>query len=95
LSIGQSASGQLACNGRVFVDATHGRILDLFDLLIYRRTRSHAIDQVKDINIVDRNVGTSGRYKPGHAVQIQFKTGKPVTVAFEDDMEDAKALPPP
>jgi acetylglutamate kinase len=77
---------------KVIVDPLRGSILDVFDLRIYRTTKTYPIDQVKDVTIVNKTFRTSGHSSTSYAVQILLTSEKLITVAYEDKIEDAREI---
>jgi hypothetical protein len=79
---------------RLIFDRGHGRILQVFDFRIYRRTKAYPVD---DVVLVDSKISRSG-YKasaPGseiYAVKVHFREGKPITVAHEERAVDAREV---
>jgi len=83
------------CVGRhkVILDLPRGRILKVFDLRLYRRTKSYPIDQVQHV-IVVRSKVRQNRYisKTNCQVQLRLHRGKPIVVSHGDRPDHARTI---
>ena len=92
LSFGIPSWWLLLGRTRLILDRGSGRILQVFDFRIFRRTKVYRVD---DVILVDSMLSRSG-YKassPGseiYAVKVHFREGKPITVAHEERAADAR-----
>ena len=69
---------------RVVVDLTQGRILAVYDLRFYKRTKIFPIDQVQDVR-VKRKTGKRATYM----IQLHLAGHKPIHISYEDIAADA------
>lgn len=94
LSFGIPSWWLLLGRTRLIFDRGSGRILQVFDFRIFRRTKAYRVD---DVILVDSMISRSG-YKassPGseiYAVKVHFREGKPITVAHEERAADAREV---
>ncbi|MFZ5799654.1 MAG: hypothetical protein ACOY3O_14725 [Thermodesulfobacteriota bacterium] len=92
LSFGIPSWWLLLGRTRLIFERGGGRILQVFDFRIYRRTKAYRVD---DIILVNSMISRSGNKAstPGteiYAVQVHFREGKPITVAHEERAGDAR-----
>ncbi len=76
----------IAVAGRTWVvlDLQLGRLLEVRDLRVHRRTRSVPIAEVRDVSVA--------RYKANYRIQIDLVAGKPITVGYEPTRPEADEI---
>lgn len=83
------------CLGRhqVILDLPHSRILKVFDLRLYRRTKSYPIDQIQHVSVVRLKVQKS-RYSSTTNCQVHLRLdrGKPIVVSHGDRPDHARMI---
>ena len=83
------------CLGRhqVILDLPRGRILKVFDLRLYRRTRSYPIDQVQHVSVVRLKARQTRHSSTTNCqVHLRLDRGKPILVSRGDRPDHARMV---
>lgn len=82
----------LVGRSKLVVDPSSGSIAEVFDLWIYRRAKRYHIDEVKTVRISRKTFRTKGHSSQANAVEIVLRNDTVITVTYEDQIEDARAV---